>query len=127
MSVPSRWRAPSATLGVRGQVDGCAAERSVSRRARSSGGGVYLGESVPPEWPILTNPRRTPPTARSLRWGLWTPSCNTPAHWPLGQSSFSATRNAGQGMTHRHSRRGLAAPRASSAVSALGAADQVIA
>jgi hypothetical protein len=31
-----------------------------------------------------------PPTARSLRWGRWTPSCHTPAHWPLGRPGGAA-------------------------------------
>jgi hypothetical protein len=29
---------------------------------------------------------RTPPAGLSLRWGRWTPSRHTPAHWPLGRA-----------------------------------------
>ena len=49
-AMQSRWRMPTATLGIRGQGDGCAAERSVpvgcaaersvSRRSRLGGGGI---------------------------------------------------------------------------------------
>jgi hypothetical protein len=39
-----------------------------------------LGESVPPKPPFLTNPSRTPPAGRSLRWGGQGTSSDTPAH-----------------------------------------------
>jgi hypothetical protein len=56
--------------GVRDQGDGCAAERSVRRR--SSGGGIWHAESVPPKPPFLTNPSRTPPAGRPRSAGLKT-------------------------------------------------------
>jgi hypothetical protein len=54
-----RWASGSEARGT---------ERSVSRRLRSSGGGIHLGESVRPEWPFLTNASKTPPAVRSHRW-----------------------------------------------------------
>jgi hypothetical protein len=75
-------------------VSGTAARAmaGVGRRSRSSGDGDLLSESVPPKWPFLANPSRTPPTAHSLRWGHGPRSCDTLAHWPLGRSEGPAAR-----------------------------------